>query len=162
MAWAGGALFVTLSVALAGCAPGDGREVVVIGGERFRLEVAADPESRRRGLMERSSLEPDGGMLFVFPESRLRSFWMGHCLIDIDLIFLDAGARVTAMHAMRAEAPQGPNESDADYRRRLPGYWSDAPAQYAIELAGGTLGRLPLRVGDRVALDAGRLAARAR
>jgi uncharacterized membrane protein (UPF0127 family) len=153
---------VALAVAWTSCAPDDRREPVTIGGERFRLEVVADPEGRRRGLMERTSLEPDGGMLFVFPESRLRSFWMGHCLIDIDLIFLDAGARVTAMHAMRAEAPQGANESDAAYRQRLPGYWSDAPAQYAIELAGGTLERLPLGVGDRIDLDTGRLAARAR
>lgn len=166
MAWAGRgpfvALLAALAVALASCAPDDGREPVTLGGERFRLEVVADPESRRRGLMGRTSLEPDGGMLFIFPESRLRSFWMGHCLIDIDVIFLDARARVTAMHAMRAEAPQGPSESDADYRQRLPGYWSDTPAQYAIELAGGTLGRLSLRVGDGLGLDVGRLSARAR
>ncbi len=156
------ALGAALAVAFASCAVDGSREVLWIGGERFRLEVAADPATRRHGLMQRASLEPDGGMLFIFPDARLRSFWMGHCLIDIDVIFLDAGARVTALHAMRAEAPQGPEESDAAYRQRMPGYGSVRPAQYAIELRGGTLARLPLRVGDRIELDSGRLAARAR
>jgi hypothetical protein len=42
----------------------------------------------------------DGGMLFVFPEPRMLSFWMYECLIDIDVIFLDASGTVTAIHRM--------------------------------------------------------------
>ena len=87
---------------------------------------------------------------------------MGHCLIDIDAIFLDGRGRVTATHAMRAEPPQGPEESDGDYRRRMPDYASNGPAQYVIELRGGTLPRLGLRVGDPIELDRARLSALAR
>jgi uncharacterized membrane protein (UPF0127 family) len=148
---------------LAACgAPADGLERVRIGGETFRLELAADPETRRVGLMHRAELAPDGGMLFVFPGARERSFWMGHCRIDIDVLFLDARGRVTATHRMRAEAPQGPDESDAAYRRRLPRYPSRGPAQYAIELAAGSLDRLGVEPGDRIDLELSRLAARAR
>ncbi len=150
-------------LAAAACsAPADGREAVRLGGETFRLELAADPETRRIGLMHRTELARDGGMLFVFPRARERSFWMGHCHIDIDILFLDSRGRVTATHRMRAEPPQGSDESDAEYRRRLPNYWSNGPAQYAIELAAGSLDRIGVGPGDRVDLELSRLTARAR
>ena len=95
-------------VALLGCRRGvDGRETVVIKGHAFHLEPAIDDASRTMGLMHRESIPEDGGMLFVFPDAQRRGFWMGNCLIDIDIIYLDSRGRITALHRMKAEAPQG-------------------------------------------------------
>ncbi|MFO8065538.1 MAG: DUF192 domain-containing protein, partial [Spirochaetia bacterium] len=47
-----------------------------LGGHDMTVEVAATPESRREGLMNRDSLEEDRGMLFVFENADYRSFWM--------------------------------------------------------------------------------------
>jgi uncharacterized membrane protein (UPF0127 family) len=107
--------------------------------------------------MHRTEVPADGGMLFVFPESEVRSFWMGNCLVDIDVIFLDPRGRVTAVHRMKAQPPRRADESEADYDRRMPRYWSAYPAQFAIELKAGTLDRLGVKVEDRIDLDLDRL-----
>ena len=86
-------------------------------------------------------------MLFVFPddEVKVQGFWMKDCLVPIDIIFLDRDGRITAMHHMPVEPPE---------TREMPTrtYGSRRPAQFAIELKGGTLEGLELRVGERVDL----------
>jgi len=140
----------------------DRLETVVIAGETFELEVVADDATRRQGLMHRQSIPEHGGMLFVYPSCQIQSYWMGYCLVDIDIIFLDARGRVTAMHEMKAEAPRREDESEIEYRERLRSYWSNYPSQFAIELKGGWLDRLDLHVEDKIELDLERLKALAR
>ena len=90
-------------------------------------------------------------------QAHVRSFWMGYCEVDIDLIFLDSQGRVTATHRMKAEPPRGDNESEAAYRARLPSYASAYPSQFAIELRAGSLAQVNLRVEDKIPLDLRRL-----
>jgi len=132
-------------------------ETVTIKDRTFRLEVAATEEAIARGLGGRESVPADGGMLFIFPEPTVRRFWMFECLIDIDIIFLDAGGRITAMHEMKAEPLQGEDESEADYRARLQSYSSGTRAQFAIEMKAGTLDQLDLEMYEKVPLDVDRL-----
>lgn len=139
--------------------PAPATETVVIDGESFTLELAATPVLRNRGLMYRTHVPPDGGMLFVFPNAFVQSFWMTNCLVDIDIIFLDLDGRVTAYHHMVAEEPRRPNETDEEYRERMTHYTSRVPAQFVIELAGGTLERLTIAEGDVIELDTTRLRA---
>jgi uncharacterized membrane protein (UPF0127 family) len=87
---------------------------------------------------------------------------MRDCPAPIDVAFLDAQGRVVALHSMPAEPPRRPDESPFDYERRLPAYPSRAPAQFAIELAGGRLAQLGVGVGAQLAFDTQALAARAR
>ncbi len=140
----------------------DDRLTVSLGDRTFRLELALDGESRTRGLMDREAIEPDGGMLFAFPDVAMRSFWMKNCLTDMDIAFLDGSGRITAMHTMRIEPPQRPEEPEWAYEWRLRGYSSLRPAQFAIEVAPGTLEELGLRRGDQVPLDWAALKRRAR
>jgi len=156
-------LLLTLFAA-AGCSEvrsGGPRETIIIKGEVFRLEVAADEATRSRGLMHRQSIPEDGGMLFIFPRPEYQSFWMGYCLVDIDIIYLDAQGRVTATHRMEAQAPQGKDETVAEYEARLHerSYPSYFPAQFVIELKGGWLDRLNLQMEDKIDLDLPRLKA---
>ncbi len=137
-------------------------EHIRIGNERFVLEIAADDASRTHGLMGRTDIRPDGGMIFIFPDCRQRSFWMAECLVDIDLVFLDARGRVTARHEMKVEAPRGPDESDVAYRARLRSYPSVYPAQFAIELRAGSIDRLGIEFEQLIELDLPRLKAMAR
>jgi uncharacterized membrane protein (UPF0127 family) len=60
---------------------------------------------------------------------------------------------------MKVEPPQQPGETEEEYFQRLQRYPSRLPARYAIELPGGTLGRLRVAIGDTIALDRARLAA---
>lgn len=63
---------------------GEGKDVVVA------VEIAADPESRRKGLMFREHLDDDRGMVFIFPKSEAHPFWMKNTYLSLDMIFIDA------------------------------------------------------------------------
>ena len=146
---------IILMTTLSGCSsPRTENSVrVSIAGETFLLELSVDERSRIRGLMDRTSIDPEGGMLFVFPDADLRSFWMSHCYIDIDLIFLDSRGTITAIHEMTVELPQEPDETPWEYESRLRHYWSNGPARFAIELAAGSIKRLDIHTNDRIVLD---------
>ncbi len=64
----------------------------------LRVELADTVERQIRGLMYRTSLAPDCGMLFVFDDDQPRSFWMKNTLIALDIIFLNADKQVISMH----------------------------------------------------------------
>jgi hypothetical protein len=123
---------------------------VMIGGERFTLEVARDPATQFRGLGGRTHIDPHGGMLFVFAYSHSTAFVMRDCPIAIDVAFLDRDGRVIAIHEMQPEPPRRADESAGAYESRLRPYPSGLPARYAIETAGGHLRALGLRGGDKI------------
>lgn len=158
----GAALMCMLIAAplLAGCA--DRASVadplpVRIRERTFHLELALTDAQRYRGLSDREHIPDDGGMLFVFPDDAVgvKSFVMRRCLVPIDIIFLDPLGRVVAQHAMAVEPYDTPEDALVRYSSRY-------PAQFAIELAGGTLDELGLESGDRVDLPLEALKAAAR
>lgn len=152
------------AASLSGCQRGQstpGTEKVVIAGEEYQLEVAQDEATRTKGLMGRTEIASDGGMLFIFPTSQVRSFWMGNCVVDIDIMFLDANGRITAIHTMKTEDPQRDDESESAYQGRMPGYSSVYATQFAIELRAGSIQRLGVDVDDKIELDLARLKAMA-
>jgi uncharacterized membrane protein (UPF0127 family) len=160
-------LSLTWLIAASGCQKarsGPLMETITIKGHEFHLEVAADQATRTQGLMHRESIPEDGGMLFIFPRPEYQSFWMGYCLFDIDIIYLDAQGRVTATHEMKARPPRRADETVAEYEARVrqDSYPSYYPAQFVIEVRGGWLDRLDLRVEDKIELDLDRLKAMAR
>ena len=65
-----------------------------LGGATWRVEIAADEESRKQGLSGRQSLAADGGMLFVFESPRRVCLWMRDALLPLDAVFLDSRLRV--------------------------------------------------------------------
>ncbi|MEX0775247.1 MAG: DUF192 domain-containing protein [Phycisphaeraceae bacterium] len=155
-------LLIFLAIASTGCsraaappAPHASHQRVTIKGHTFNLELALDDASRYQGLSDRPEIAPDTGMLFVFPRPRVLEFVMRRCLVPIDLIYLDPGGRVINTHQMAVEPYDRP---DAE----LVHYASDWPAQFVIELRGGTLAQLQLKPADRIDLPVESLKARAR
>lgn len=145
---------------------------VPVGGKTFKLDLAITPEIRMKGLGQRSEIAADGGMLFVFKDSevRVQKFVMRDCPVPIDIIYLDGAGRVLAMYEMKAEAPRNADGSEgkvgdfdnSKYESRLPSYSSRYPAQFVIELKGGTLPTLKLKVGDKIEADWAALKKRAK
>ncbi len=133
---------------------------VTIKGKKFNLEIVADDEKRYLGLGKRTEIDADGGMIFVFPQPAVQSFVMRDCLVDIDIIYLDGGGRILAMHAMKKEKPRDEQtekaddpEADKRYNDRLPKYPSRFPSQIVIELKGGMIKELGLTESDKISLD---------
>lgn len=135
---------------------------VDLHGTNFTLELAIDNDTRVKGLSHRDHIAPDEGMLFVFPDPMPLSFVMRHCLVPIDIAFLDGAGRVLVVHEMAVEEPQREDESDFAYESRLRPYESRFPAQFALETAGGRLNKLGLKPGDVVRIDVNALKRRAR
>ena len=146
---------ICIIASCAGCSspPSASTIEINIAGEPFHLELMINQVSRTEGMMNRSTIPSDGGMLFVFPDSQVRSFWMKNCSIAIDLIYLDSRGTITSLHQMSIEPPQGPDESDWQYEGRLNHYWSKGPARFAIELVAGSINRLNLKVNDHISLE---------
>jgi len=101
-------------------------------------------------------------MFFAFGSPRPLAMVMRDCPEPIDVAFLDGEGRVVALHSMPPEPPRREGESAMQYERRLPDYPSGAPAQFAVEVAGGRLAQLGVQVGTRLVFDAAALARRAR
>jgi uncharacterized membrane protein (UPF0127 family) len=135
---------------------------VGVAGETFDVELATNPAARVRGLSGRESIPRNGGMLFVLPKPVAMRMVMRDCPQPIDVAFADAMGRVVAIHAMVPEPPRRAAETPHRYESRLPEYASGEPAQFALEVAGGRLAELGLRVGDRLHFPAQALIEQAR
>ncbi len=149
-------MLVSLSAMLVGCSKPaivDGKAKVNLDGTTYTLDIVADDQTRERGLGGVDSLPENGGMLFAFPDSKMRAFVMRDCLIDIDIIFLDSTGRIVAMHHMPIEEPRKPDESQVQYELRLKKYSSRFSAKYAIEILGGKLETMNLKEGQLIDLD---------
>lgn len=126
---------------------------VTAGGKTFQCKLALTPATREQGMGGVASIGPDEGMLFAFPDAGARNFWMRGCLVDLDIAFIDPLGFVTAVHTMPKEPLQAEGESESAYQARLKLYPSLAPAQYALEVAPGTLAPLGVRRGVRIEFD---------
>nr|WP_017923105.1 DUF192 domain-containing protein [Burkholderia glumae] len=65
--------------------------------------IAANDADREQGLMYRSQLAPNEGMLFVFGENAVHCFWMKNTLIPLSIAFMRADGTITDIDEMRAE-----------------------------------------------------------
>ncbi|MBV8887803.1 MAG: DUF192 domain-containing protein [Chroococcidiopsidaceae cyanobacterium CP_BM_RX_35] len=113
-----------------------------IAGHRIGLEVAQTPQQQATGLMYRTSLADDRGMLFPFNPPQSVNFWMENTLIPLDMIFLQQGV-------VKAIAPQVPPCKSYP----CPTYGPKTLVDQVIELRGGRAAQLGLKVGDRVKID---------
>jgi uncharacterized protein len=107
------------------------------GPHTFKVEVAADDQSRETGLMFRKTMAPDAGMLFDFHEPQEVSFWMENTILPLDMLFVRADgtiARVAenAVPYSRATIPSG------------------EPVQVVIELNAGRAHALGIAEGEHV------------
>lgn len=112
---------------------------LVLGETVIELEVARTPEEQAQGLMFRSQLPPDRGMLFDFDSPRVARFWMKNTLIPLDMIFLRQGE-------IKAVLPQiPPCRLDP-----CPVYGPWDEVDQVLELGAGEAARLGLEPGARL------------
>jgi len=64
-------------------------KTIFIGNAKLNAEIADTPSTWTTGLSNRPSLAPNAGMLFIFPTSEIRTFWMKDTLIPLDIIWVN-------------------------------------------------------------------------
>ncbi len=113
------------------------------GPVQVSAEIADEPEEWSRGLSFRTSLAEGSGMLFVFDDERVRSFWMKDTLIPLDVIFI--GGDLVVVHIVERALP-----CEAD---PCPLYGSGAPVLYALEVNADFARVHGIRVGAEVTIE---------
>ncbi len=104
---------------------------------KIDIEIANSDETRARGLMYRSSMKENHGMLFIFPREDYQSFWMKDTVIPLDMIFVNAKKEIVTIH-----------KNTTPYS--LKGYPSDKPAKYVIEVNAGFTDKYNIEIGDKI------------
>ena len=156
-----GYLLGAIAVALAACSPGSGDAapqstqaapavhpvsglpvvpLKVTSGSKvhqFRVELARTPQEQAKGLMFRTEMGPDEGMIFPFDPPRGASFWMRNTVIPLDLIFVAPDGRISNIAANAIPYDETPLTSNGE-------------ARAVLELNGGRAAQLGIKPGDRV------------
>ena len=70
---------------------------VVVKGHELTIELATTPETRSCGLSLRDSLPENRGMLFVYAEPEILTFWMKNTLMPLSIAFIDTVGRVVSI-----------------------------------------------------------------
>lgn len=113
---------------------------VVINDKKIKVEIVDSESEREDGLMRRESLDSDSGMLFIFPDSEIRSFWMKNMLIPLDMIFIDENFEIVNIKQNVSQC----------FSESCPNYVSSKPVKYVLEVNSGFSERNNVSIGTSV------------
>lgn len=109
-------------------------------GTRIQAETKLTPDEQAQGMMFRTELPEDRGMLFIHSTAEARSYWMFQCEIPLDIIWLDQNHRIVEI------SENTPPCRDA--AEKCPSYGGSVPSLFVVELAAGMVAKHNLKVGD--------------
>ncbi|POQ98201.1 hypothetical protein AU468_14290 [Alkalispirochaeta sphaeroplastigenens] len=125
---------------LLSCSSGEPHRVALeVGGHTFQVELARTEEERARGLMFREELGPDEGMLFIFPDSAIRAFWMKNTPLPLSIAYISARGVILEIRHME------PFSLEPVQARH--------PLKFALEVNQGRFQELGILPGARVDLS---------
>ncbi len=136
------AMFAVLTVPSSLAETASNGVLEIISGDsvhRFDIEIADEPQERSRGLMFREFLSPEAGMLFIYPNEQIASFWMKNTLIPLDMLFIANDGTILQI------SPNAVPHS-------LQPVQSEVPVRAVFEINGGQAGAMGIKVGDTVKL----------
>jgi hypothetical protein len=142
-------LLLAAALLLASCGPKPAtledfptRPVTLPGGQVIRVETMLTSFELLRGMMFRTSLASDRGMLFVEPKAGQYSSWMYQTLIPLDIIWLDSNRNIVEI-VQNAQ----PCKTQAS---KCPQYGGNRISSYVIEIPGGMAKKFGLQVGQQL------------
>jgi hypothetical protein len=101
------------------------------------IELAQGESQQQLGLMYRDTLAENQGMLFLFDNEEVRSFWMKNTILSLDMIFVNARSEIVTIHKYTT-----PYSDET--------YVSTKPAKYVLEVNAGYTDKRNVSVGDHV------------
>ncbi|WP_405410202.1 DUF192 domain-containing protein [Maribacter sp. Asnod1-A12] len=107
---------------------------------KFNIEFAETDYETQTGLMYRKGMEDDQGMLFIFPDQRMHSFYMKNTEFPLDIIYIKDDLKIASFQ----ENAQPLNET---------GLSSQVPIKYVLEINGGLAQELGLSIGDSISFS---------
>lgn len=112
--------------------------IVTLGAGMYNIkaEVAQTPQEHQIGLMSRTSMGANEGMIFVFPQLSRQCFWMRNTLIPLSIAFLEDDGTVVNLDEMQAN-------TDASH-------CSAKPVRYVLEMNKGWFAKHSVKPGDKI------------
>ena len=98
-----------------------------LGMRQIHAELADTVPARMQGLMYRTSLAPNSGMLFVYEQPAMECMWMKNTLIPLSVAFFDQTGRIINIEPMQ------PQTEDS--------HCAERPASYSLEMEQGWFAR---------------------
>ena len=131
-------IFIVLFLLLISCSADNTSKnpVVRIGRTAIEVELANTPEKRQQGLMHRTSLDAEKGMLFIFEKEQFLYFWMKNTGIPLSIAYISSSGQIIDLLDLEP------------YSRKL--VPSSKPALYALEVNLGFFREKNIMVGDTV------------
>lgn len=131
-----------LLIFLGACVSQNAGLVVFPDGYEVKAELALTPLQQQKGLMYRTELSADRGMLFVFEEHQPRSFWMKNTLIALDIIFISQDNVINCVYDRVPASTVFTADEDVAV--------VSCPAKYVLEVQAGLSQKHGLKIGDKL------------
>ena len=106
------------------------------GFHRIEAEVAANDQNRQVGLMNRTAMPQQRGMLFIFPKENTHCMWMRNTLIPLSVAFIDADGVIINIENMQPQTEDN--------------HCAKVPARYALEMNHGWFAQRGIKPGVRL------------
>ena len=123
---------------------GDLLEVTLVNSQEKQVKIFADVADNQseleKGLSGRSKIQDDRGMIFIFPEENILTFWMKEMKFPLDMIFFDSQFNIVDINE---------NAQPCKTIRECPIYPSKKPARYVLEINAGLARKNNLKIGDK-------------
>lgn len=110
--------------------------------KNLEVELAQNPTQQAYGLMNRTKMAANAGMLFVFDQERILQFWMKNTLIDLDIAYIDKNKKIVDIQQMKAVT--------SILETNPPTYPSKLPAQFALEMNLGWFKKNKIKEGAQL------------
>jgi uncharacterized membrane protein (UPF0127 family) len=120
------------------------KKYIKIGNKRLKVEVAKTFQQQQQGLMHRTELGENEGMIFVFDSEDYRSFWMKNTLIDLSIGYFNKNFELVEVIDMKATTIMDVNP---------PSYPTSKKAQYAVEVNKGWFTKNKIKLGHKLNWD---------
>jgi len=104
---------------------------------KIDVEIANTSKERNQGLMYRDEMPDSIGMLFIFDNSRVRSFWMKNTPVALDILFVNEEKEIVRIYPNTQPYSEDPLNSER-------------PTQYVIEVKAGYCDKYQILEGHRV------------
>jgi hypothetical protein len=101
------------------------------------IEIAEGDSATSRGMMQRTAFPDDTGMLFLFDNVQIRTFWMGNTPLSLDLLFIDPDSQIVDFAKYATPFSDEP-------------ITSSVPSRFVLEMPAGFVDSQGLVEGDRV------------
>ena len=129
-------LLIATAVVCQGAPKRNKTALIDVNGHDLSVELAITQEEQMTGLMNRDALGNDEGMLFIFPQEQILSFWMKNTLIPLSIAFIKIDGRIVQIDSMK------PYSLDSHFSREK--------VKYALEMNEGWFAEHGVDAGDLV------------